>query len=94
MSGVVNVVAFSGGKDSTAMALRLAERGEDFKLLFTPTGNELPDLRIHLDRIVKMVDKPLITPPNYSLDHWIREYEALPNHRQRWCTRLIKTLSI
>lgn len=38
------VVAFSGGKDSTALALRLHELGEAFSLLFTPTGNELPDV--------------------------------------------------
>ena len=37
------IIAFSGGKDSTAMVLRLSELGEDFKLLFTPTGDELPE---------------------------------------------------
>lgn len=42
------IMAFSGGKDSTAMAVLLAERGEDFELLFTPTGNELPELFSHI----------------------------------------------
>jgi predicted PP-loop superfamily ATPase len=41
------VVAFSGGKDSTALALRLHELEEPFKLLFTPTGDELPELHAH-----------------------------------------------
>lgn len=86
----MNYVAFSGGKDSTALALRLHELGEDFTLLFTPTGNELPDLRAHIDRIVALTEKPLVEPPNRSLAFWIEEFKALPNHRQRWCTRLIK----
>lgn len=84
------VVAFSGGKDSTATALLMHEAGEDFDLLFTPTGNELPPLIGHMDRVVTKVGKKLILPPNRSLDEWIQFYGALPNNRQRWCTRLIK----
>lgn len=86
----MNVVAFSGGKDSTAMALRLAELGEDFTLLFTPTGNELPELQAHIQDVTLTVDKPLVVPANRSLDTWINFYKALPNWRQRWCTRQIK----
>lgn len=85
-----NLVAFSGGKDSTATALLLWERGEDFDLFFTPTGNELPDLDAHIQRVLWRVQKPLIVPPNRSLQQWIEYYGALPNHRQRWCTRQIK----
>lgn len=88
MSGLV--VAFSGGKDSTALALRLHELGEDFRLLFTPTGDELPDLQAHIDDIVRRTGKELVLPENRSLDHWIQFYGALPNWRQRWCTRQIK----
>jgi len=84
------VVAFAGGKDSTAMALRLAELGEDFSLLFTPTKNELPELEVHLARMVELVGKPLILPENKSLEFWIAFHDALPNWRQRWCTRQIK----
>jgi hypothetical protein len=84
------VVAFSGGKDSTAVALHLYERGEDFELLFTPTGNELPALIGHMDRVVSKVGKRLVVPPNRSLGDWIDHFDALPNNRQRWCTRLIK----
>ena len=85
-----NVVAFSGGKDSTALVLRLAELGEDFVCLFTPTGNELPELQAHINRIVGLVGKQLVLPKNRSLFEWIAEYNALPNWRQRWCTRQIK----
>lgn len=84
------VVAFSGGKDSTALVLRLAELGEDFVCLFTPTGDELPDLVVHLDVILARVQRPLVLPPNRSLYDWIDFHQALPNWRMRWCTRQIK----
>jgi 3'-phosphoadenosine 5'-phosphosulfate sulfotransferase (PAPS reductase)/FAD synthetase len=84
------VVAFSGGDDSTAMALQMAEHGEDFVLLFTPAGNELPELFDHVRLVVEMTGKALIQPPNQTLAFWIDRHGALPNHRMRWCTRQIK----
>lgn len=84
------VVAFSGGKDSTACVLRLAELGEQFVCLFTPTGNELPDLLGHIHRVVKMTGAELVMPLGPSLDQLIGHWQALPNWRQRWCTRQIK----
>ncbi len=83
-------LAFSGGKDSTACALRLAELGEDFTLLFTPTEDELPSLLAHIDAVVERIQRPIVFPPNRSLAHWIEFHEALPNFRMRWCTRQIK----
>jgi hypothetical protein len=86
----MQVVAFSGGKDSTALVLRLAELGEDFTCLFTPTGDELPDLSAHMAAVLATIQRPLVTPENRSLDFWINYHEALPNFRMRWCTRQIK----
>jgi 3'-phosphoadenosine 5'-phosphosulfate sulfotransferase (PAPS reductase)/FAD synthetase len=86
----VNFLAFSGGKDSTAMALRLAALGERFTMLFTPTGDELPDVRTHIETIQRMTGADLVEPPNHSLAFWMDHFNALPNWRQRWCTRLIK----
>lgn len=86
----MNFLAFSGGKDSTAMALRLAELGERFTMLFTPTGDELPDVRTHIETVQRMTGADLVEPPNQSLSFWMDHFKALPNWRQRWCTRLIK----
>jgi len=83
-------VAFSGGKDSTAMALRLYELGESFALLFTPTGDELPELSAHIAAIAARAGAEVITPANRGLYDWIETYQALPNFRMRWCTRQIK----
>jgi len=86
----MQVVAFSGGKDSTALVLKLAELGEEFSCLFTPTGNELPEVLAHIDVIVRRIDRPLVLPPNHSLEFWMEFHHALPNFRMRWCTRQIK----
>lgn len=86
----MQIVAFSGGNDSTAVALRMAELGEDFTCLFTPAGNEPPDLRAHIDAVIARIHRPLVEPPNLSLMFWIQKHGALPNWRQRWCTRQIK----
>jgi 3'-phosphoadenosine 5'-phosphosulfate sulfotransferase (PAPS reductase)/FAD synthetase len=43
-----HIVGLSGGKDSTAMALRLAEvEPRDYEFICTPTGNELPQMLAH-----------------------------------------------
>lgn len=87
------VVAISGGKDSTAMALRLAEAESeaDPVYLITPTGDELPEMVAHWERLEEMLGKPL-TRVRHKLDlnELIAFYGALPNWRQRWCTRQLK----
>jgi 3'-phosphoadenosine 5'-phosphosulfate sulfotransferase (PAPS reductase)/FAD synthetase len=44
----------------------------------------------HWDKLEKLLGKPLIRLTNKTLDFWIEEFHALPNWRQRWCTRLLK----
>ena len=87
-----HVVALSGGKDSTAMALRLAEvEPRDYQYVCTPTGDEPPAMFAHWKRLGDLLGKPIL-PINFrnSLDGLIREQNALPNWRQRWCTRMLK----
>lgn len=84
------IVAFSGGNDSTAMALRMAELGEDFECLFTPAHNEPADLFAHVKAIGDLIQRPIVQPPNVSLMTLIVKNQALPNWRQRWCTRQAK----
>lgn len=85
------VVALSGGKDSTAMALRLAETWpRPYTYLCTPTGNEMPAALAHWEKLEILLDAPLLRLTNGTLQSWIKEFQALPNWRQRWCTRLLK----
>lgn len=86
-----HVIALSGGKDSTALALRLAEvEPRDYTYLITPTGDELPDMVEHWAKLERLLGKPMERVTNHTLDFWIEHFKALPNWRQRWCTRLLK----
>lgn len=87
-----HVVALSGGKDSTALALRLAEvEPRDYIYVITPTGNEPPDMIAHWNKLKGILGKPLtIATFGKSLHGEIRRQTMLPNHRARWCTRMLK----
>ena len=86
------IVALSGGKDSTAMAIRLKEIYPNEKFIFfcTPTGNELPEMKNHWKNLECILNQKIIYVQNHSLEYWIDYFDALPNWRQRWCTRLLK----
>ena len=94
--GVKHVVAISGGKDSTALALARRERepDTDFLYLITPVGNELPEMAAHWNNLERLLGKPMIRLQPFGagdgLRHLIEKMKALPNWRQRWCTRMLK----
>jgi hypothetical protein len=86
-----HIVALSGGKDSTAMAMRLRElEPRDYLYIANPTGHELPEMTAHWQKLERLLGQPLIRVTNHDLDYWIDVFHALPNWRQRWCTRLLK----
>lgn len=88
------VVGISGGKDSVALALRLAEvePDTDWEYLITPTGDELPDMVEHWANLERILSKPFrrVTVHDRTLNDLIQIQGALPNFRQRWCTRILK----
>ena len=87
----LHVVALSGGKDSTAMALRLAEiEPRDYVYVCTPTGRELPEMFDHWKNLGVLLGKPIIPVGGGSLFSRIREQGCIPNFRQRFCTRILK----
>ncbi len=51
---IFNVVSFSGGKDSTAMLLKMIEEKIDIDcVLFCDTGLEFPQMYEHIDKVEK-----------------------------------------
>lgn len=73
------------------MALRLAEvEPREYTYVCTPTGNELPEMFAHWRHLGDLLGKPLIPVMAASLDGLIKAQKALPNWRQRWCTRMLK----
>lgn len=89
---MIEVVALSGGKDSTALAMRLHETrpSEDRVYLCTPTGDELPDVAAHWEKLGRWLGRPLTKPNAPTLRQVIDTMKALPSHRMRFCTRMIK----
>lgn len=86
-----HVVALSGGKDSTALALALREREpREYEYLFTPTGNELPELFGHIERLEALLGARVTNLHAQSLADLCRANAMLPNFRARWCTRTLK----
>lgn len=88
-----HAVWISGGKDSTALALRLVETQPDhpWRFVCTPTGNELPDMLEHWDRLAVLLGRPIerITH-DAGLSGLIDTFQMLPSHHARWCTRMLK----
>ena len=74
------VVSFSGGKDSTAMLLRLLELGQQIdEVIFCDTYKEFPQMYQHIERVKQVVEShniPFTTLKNeYSFDYWMFEHE-------------------
>lgn len=89
----MNVLGLSGGKDSTCLALAMRERHPEIEMEYicTPTGNELPELFEHLDRLEGLLGKPIKRLGiGKTLHELIDEIGMLPNFRARWCTRMLK----
>jgi len=87
-----HVVGLSGGKDSTALALRLAElEPRDYEYICNETGNELPEMQAHWKNLELLLGKP-IKRVRYELDlvGTIRQVKMLPSVFGRWCTRMLK----
>jgi len=89
----LQIVSLSGGKDSTAMALKLRELnpGTDYTYICTPTGDELPELLLHWFKLEKILGKPLLyLRHRYDLNGLVEHFKMIPNSRARFCTRMLK----
>lgn len=73
------------------MAVLLTETHPDieFEWVCTPTGNELPEWFAHMRKLRDIIG-PIHPIPAPTLEDRIKHWNALPNWRQRWCTREIK----
>lgn len=84
-------VSFSGGADSTALAIYLKEQGIDFELVFADTGAELPETYWVIPRVASMLNKKLHVVSNGTFfQHLQTKGFMLPGARLRWCTRILK----
>ncbi len=96
----MNIVSFSGGKDSTAMLLMMIERGMPVDdIIFCDTGMEFPEMYDHIDKVEAYIEKP-VTRLRYtqSFEYLLGEFKkksgkigyGWPDFRNRWCTAYLK----
>jgi 3'-phosphoadenosine 5'-phosphosulfate sulfotransferase (PAPS reductase)/FAD synthetase len=91
MSDVTHVVAISGGKDSTALALRLAEvEPRNYLFVITPTGDELPYMEAHWSKLEALLGAPFIRVSGGTLKDLVLKNRMIPNFRARFCTPSLK----
>ncbi len=96
----MNVVSFSGGKDSTAMLLMMLERGIRIdRIICVDTTKEFPAMYRHIEKVQSIC--PIeIEIVKIDFDYWFGEHVKTkgknkgkkgygwPDFRNRWCTAL------
>lgn len=101
------VVSLSGGKDSTAMLLRLIEEKRPVDLiLFCDTGLEFPQMYKHIRQLEEYIKRPItILRAEHSFEYYFFDYTPIRKNpelkqysgmswagpRNRWCTGMLKT---
>lgn len=84
-------VSFSGGVDSTALAIYLKDKGEEIELVFSDTACELPETYWIIPRVARALGVKLHVVSNGSMfEHLVRRGFFLPGPRVRWCTKELK----
>lgn len=93
MSGKVrHILALSGGKDSSALAVFMKDKVPEMEYVFCDTGDELQETYTYLDKLELYLGKK-ITRINADrpFSHYLKCFRGvLPDVRTRWCTRVLK----
>ena len=92
----MHVLGLSGGKDSAALAIYMAQNHPeiDIQYFFTDTGEELPEVYSYLHKLQSLLNGKEIlnlSPKEENFEYWLKNYKHfLPSAQQRWCTRQLK----
>lgn len=99
-----HIVSFSGGKDSTAMLLKMIENNMTIdEVIMCDTGVEFEDMYNHIEKVQSMINIPItILKSDKSYEYYMFEHiktrgknkgskgYSWPDFRNRWCTQLLK----
>ena len=103
-NNIKHIVSFSGGKDSTAMLLKMIENDMPIDdIIFLDTTVEFPEMYEHINKVEKHIGR-IITKLKAEKDfeYMLLHYEkkkgknkgqkgySFPDFRNRWCTRYFK----
>ena len=96
----MHIVSFSGGKDSTAMLLRMVELNMPIdEIIFCDTGVEFPQMYAHLDKVEAYIGRHItrLRRERSWEDMMFRHVKkngvvgySFPDFRNRWCTAYFK----
>ena len=80
----LHVVSLSGGKDSTAMLLRMLEEGMRVDIiLFCDTGLEVPAMYEHLDKLERDIGRPITRIRSFhTFEYYLTQKEILVKHKK------------
>lgn len=101
----MNVVSFSGGKDSTALLLMMLERGIPVDdIVCCDTGKEFPQMYEHWKKVEQYIGRKItILKADKGYDYWMFDHVKTKGSRKgekgygwanmlcRWCTKALKT---
>jgi tRNA(Ile)-lysidine synthase TilS/MesJ len=84
-------VSFSGGADSTALAIYLKDQGHEIELVMADTGAELPETLFHVPQVAKALGCELTVLSHGTFFAQLVNWGFhLPSMHRRWCTRVLK----
>lgn len=96
-----HIISFSGGKDSTAMLLRLIEKKVPIdQVVMVDTTKEFPDMYNHIRSVEALIRPIPMTVLTLPYDYWFSDHiktkgknkgkrgYGWPDFRNRWCTAL------
>jgi len=91
---VRNILALSGGKDSSALAIYMKGKVENMEYVFCDTEKELDETYDYLVRLETFLGKEihrLKYKEGYGFDQIVQIKRGfLPSPQQRWCTEYLK----
>lgn len=100
----INIVSFSGGKDSTAMLLMMIEQNMKIdEIIFLDTGVEFPQMYNHIKKVEMFINRPItILKSDKSFEYYMFDHiksrgknkgqkgYSWSDFRNRWCTSRLK----
>lgn len=101
---IKHIVSFSGGKDSTAMLLKMIENNMPIDdIIFLDTTVEFPEMYEHINKVEKHIGRTITKlQAEKDFEYMLLHYEkkkgknkgqkgySFPDFRNRWCTRYFK----
>jgi len=94
MGKVRHILALSGGKDSSALAVYMKDRIPDMEYVFCDTEKELDETYEYMHRLSQYLGKPIQTlkyKSGYGFDEILKLKRGyLPSPQSRWCTEVLK----